>query len=80
MPTRKTTKKAARKPTKKTSKRKGLDLRAVRAGRVVLYGVPIRDAIKRGDQAEMRELATLARGHIKEVQTALSELEAALNQ
>ncbi len=79
MPTRKTTKKAARKTTKKSTKGKALDLKAVKAGRVVLYGPPIWDAIRRGDQAEMRQLATLARAHVKDVQNALAELESALN-
>ena len=74
MPTRKTTKKPARKAAK-TTKRKALDLSAVKAGRMVLYGPPIRDAIKRGDLAEMRQLAVLARAHVKEVEAALSALE-----
>lgn len=79
MATRKTTKKTARKTTKKASKGKALDLRGIKAGRVVLYGPPIWDAIRRGNVAEMRQLATLARAHVKEVQTALAELESALN-
>jgi hypothetical protein len=74
MPTRKTSKKPARKAAKAT-KRKALDLRAVKAGRMVLYGPPIRDAIKRGDVAEMKKLAVLARAHVKEIEAALSALE-----
>lgn len=81
MPTRKTTKKPARKAaTKATSKGKPLDLRAIKAGRVVLYGIPIRDAIKRGDIAEMKKLAVLARSHVKEVETALSTMEKELSK
>ena len=78
MPTRKTSKKPARKAAKAT-KRKALDLSAVKAGRIVLYGPPIRDAIKRGDLAEMKKLAVLARAHVKEVEAALSALEKELS-
>jgi hypothetical protein len=74
MPTRKTSKKPARKAAKAT-KRKALDLRAIKAGRVVLYGIPIWDAIKRGELAEMKRLAVVARAHVKEVEAALSALE-----
>ena len=78
MPTRKTSKKPARKAAKAT-KRKALDLSAVTAGRMVLYGPPIRDAIRRGDVAEMKKLAVLARAHVKEVEAALSALEKELS-
>jgi hypothetical protein len=40
-----------------------------------LYGIPIYDAIKRGNAAEMKKLAAQARKHITEVQTALAALE-----
>lgn len=42
---------------------------------VPLYAVPIYDAIKRGDAAEMKKLAAQARKHIKEVTSALGALE-----
>ena len=80
MSTRKASKKSARKATKATSKSKGLDLKAVKAGRIVLYGPPIWDAIKRGDLAEMKKLADLARSHVKDVETALSALEKELSK
>lgn len=79
MPTRKKSKKPARKAVK-TAKGKSLDLPAIKAGRMVLYGLPIRDAILRGNLAEMRQLAVAARAHVREVQSALSALEAALNK
>ena len=79
MPTRKTSKKPARKGVTGT-KRKALDLSAVKAGRMVLYAPPIRDAIKRGDVAEMKKLAVLARAHVKEVEAALSALENELSK
>lgn len=41
-----------------------------------LYGVVIRDAIARGDTAEMKRLSTQARKHIKDVESALSKLDA----
>ena len=40
-----------------------------------LYGIPIYDAIKRGNVAEMKKLATQARKHVKDVSTALAALE-----
>jgi hypothetical protein len=79
MPTRKATTKSARKTSAKaTSKGKAVDLQAIKAGRMEMYGPPIRDAIRRGDLNEMKELATLARTHIKEVEAALAQLEKAL--
>lgn len=57
MPTRKATTKTA----KKASKARPLNLKAIKAGRMVLYGIPIWDAIKRGNLSEMKQLATLAR-------------------
>ena len=80
MPTRKTSKKPARKAAKRATKGKALDLQAVKAGRMVLYGPPIRDAIRRGDVAEMKKLAVLARAHVKEVEAALSALENELSK
>jgi hypothetical protein len=41
-----------------------------------LYGVVIREAIARGDTAEMKRLSTQARKHIKDVESALSKLDA----
>jgi len=79
MPTRKTSKKPTRKAGK-APKGKALDLRAIKAGRMVLYGPPIRDAILRGNLAEMRQLAVLARAHVKEVEAALSALQRELNK
>jgi hypothetical protein len=40
-----------------------------------LYAVPIYDAIKRGDQKEMKALAAQARKQISEVKAALAALE-----
>jgi hypothetical protein len=47
---------------------------------MVLYGPPIRDAMLRGNLAEMRQLGVAARAHLKEVQSALAALEAALKK
>lgn len=41
-----------------------------------LYGVVIREAIARGDTAEMKRLSAQARKHIKDVESALSKLDA----
>lgn len=80
MPARKPAKKAARKSSAKKAAKGKLDLKAVGAGRIVLYGIPIRDAIKRGDLSEMRQLAVLARRHVSEVQTALAQLEKSIGK
>ena len=67
MPTRKTSKAT----TVKTSKKPPALEKPIRP----LYGIPIYDAIKRGNTAEMKKLATQARKHVKDVQTALAALE-----
>ena len=40
-----------------------------------LYGMPIRDAIKRGNLAEMKALSSQARKHVAEVTSALAALD-----
>jgi hypothetical protein len=45
-----------------------------------LYGRPILDAIKRGNIAEMKKLATQARAHVKDVNAALAKLDASLKK
>jgi len=44
-------------------------------GPVPPYGVAIRDAIARGDVREMRQVATVARKYLKDVQAALDAME-----
>ena len=68
MPTRKPAKKAA-------SKTSALNAKSVRAGIVVLYGPPIRDAIRRGSLAEMKTLLPAARAHVESVKKALAALD-----
>lgn len=48
------------------------------SGAVPPYGPPIREAIARGDAAEMRKVAASARKWIKDAQAALDKLEAKL--
>ena len=72
MPTRKTTKKAAKKST-------GKSLRAD-TGPVPPYGDPIRKAIARGDAREMKSVAASARKWIADVQAALDQLDSALKK
>ncbi|HYO62193.1 MAG TPA: DUF1843 domain-containing protein [Pyrinomonadaceae bacterium] len=45
------------------------------AGPIPPYGVAIREAIARGDQAEMKRVAAQARKHVADVQKALERLE-----
>ena len=48
---------------------------AATSGAVPPYGPPIREAIARGDVAEMRKVAASARKWIKDAQAALDKLE-----
>lgn len=64
MPARKTTKAGAKKSVYKPS-----------GPIVALYAVPIYEAIKRGDLAEMKKLAAQARKHVSDVTTALAALD-----
>jgi uncharacterized protein DUF1843 len=53
---------------------------AIRSGAIPPYGVPIRDAISRGNAGEMQGLATATRQYLKNVQSALAKLEAAMGK
>lgn len=79
MPTRKGTKKSSTK--KASAKGAGKGQSAKLPIKIQpLYGRPIDDAIKRGDPAEMRKLATQARQYLKEVQSALTSLESKIGR
>ena len=71
MPARKTTKKAAKKSTKKI---------APHTGPVPPYCDPIRKAIARGDAREMKSVASSARKWMSDVQAALDQLDSALKK
>ena len=74
MPTRKASgKKTGAKKSTKTS------LKAV-SGAVPPYGDPIRKAIARGDQQEMKNVAASARKWMSDVQSALDQLDGALKK
>ena len=77
MPARKTSgkKSTAKKSTKKTSAAS-----RVESGAVPPYGDPIRKAIARGDQREMKNLAASARKWMTDVQSALDQLDSALTK
>ena len=47
-------------------------------GPIPPYGVPIRDALARGNRQEMQKVAASARKYIKDVQSALDKLDSAL--
>jgi hypothetical protein len=72
MPTTTSGKKSGKKSTKKSSK-------AV-SGAVPPYGDPIRQAIARGDQQEMKNVAASARKWMSDVQSALDQLDGALKK
>ena len=64
-------------PTSKGSKKstKKKSAASARAGAVPPYGPPIREAMARGDAAEMRKVAASARKWIRDAQAALEKLE-----
>ena len=71
--------------TKKGSTKKGSGKKSAAAARsiggaVPPYGPPIREAMARGDAAEMRQVAASARKWIKDAQAALDKLEQKLAQ
>ncbi len=45
-----------------------------------LYGVAIREAVARGDAAELRRVRAAANKQVSEIQAALKELDAALGE
>ena len=64
----------------KGGSKKGAAKAGAISGAVPPYGPPIREAIARGDAAEMRRVATSARQWIKDAQAALDKLEAKLGK
>jgi hypothetical protein len=74
-----TRKSAPSKGAKKSAKKTAASA-AARTGALPPYGVAIRDAIARGDQAEMRRVAASARKHLSDVQAALDKLNRALGK
>jgi len=77
MPARKTSgkKTSAKKSTKKTSAASRAE-----SGAVPPYGDPIRKAIARGDQREMKNVAASARKWMADVQSALDELDSTMTK
>ena len=53
---------------------------AATGGPVPPYGVAIKEALARGDVAQMRKVANSARKHLKDVQAALARLEKAIEK
>jgi hypothetical protein len=77
MPARKTSGKKS--GAKKSTKRSSAAAR-VESGPVPPYGDPIRKAIARGDQREMKNVAASARKWLADVQAALNQLDGALKK
>ena len=77
MPTRKASGKKS--SAKKSTKRSSAAAR-VESGPVPPYGDPIRKAIARGDQREMKNVAASARKWVADVQAALDQLDSALKK
>jgi hypothetical protein len=51
---------------------------SLKAGALPPYGNPIREAIARGDVAEMKKLSVSARKYLSDLQAALDSLDGAL--
>lgn len=78
MPARKTSgKKSA---AKKSSKKMSAAAAAPASGALPPYGDPIRKAIARGDQREMKNVAASARKWMADVQSALDQLDSAMKK
>ena len=77
MPTRKTSGKKS--GAKKSTKRSVAAARPA-TGALPPYGDPIRKAIARGDQREMKNVAASARKWIADAQAALDQLDSALKK
>jgi len=76
MPARKTSGKKS--GAKKSSKKRSASAPA--SGAVPPYGDPIRQAIARGDQREMKNVAASARKWMADVQAALDQLDSAMKK
>ncbi|MDX6612876.1 MAG: hypothetical protein QOD75_2062 [Blastocatellia bacterium] len=77
MPARKKTPQTRKASSSKVGKASSA---AARGGAVPPYGVPIREAIARGDMREMRMLAASTRKWFSEVSFALAKLESSLKK
>ena len=77
MATSKGAKKGSKKAGAKSAakKPKPVNFRAIKAGSMLEYGDPIRDAVARGDANELRKLAAVARKQIRDVEKVLRTLE-----
>ena len=74
------TRKSAPSKGAKKSAKKTTASAAARTGPLPPYGVAIREAMARGDQAEMRRVAASARKHLRDVQAALDKLDKTLGK
>lgn len=79
MPTRKSSSQTSSKSSSKAQQgaKGGAAKSASISGAMPPYGVPIREAIARGDKQEMRRVAASARKWLKDVQAALDRLDKA---
>jgi Domain of unknown function (DUF1843) len=79
MPTRKSSSQSSGKSSGKARQgaKSGAARSASLSGAMPPYGVPIQEAIARGDKQEMRRVAAAARKWLKDVQAALDRLDKA---
>ena len=68
----------AAKTSAKKSAKKSVSAAAPKLSNIPPYGEPIRQAIARGDAAEMKRVAASARKYVSDVQAALDKLDQAL--
>ena len=72
-------------PARKSAPRKAGQARATAKksstrGPLPPYGVPIREALARGNAAEMKKVSNSARKYLKDVQAAVASLDRALSK
>jgi hypothetical protein len=65
--------------SQKASKAKAAPRASSTRGALPPYGVPIREAIARGDVGEMKKVSASARKYLKDVQAAVARLDRAMS-
>jgi len=71
---------ATRKSSPKKSAAKSAASGASKVGTLPPYGVPIREAIARGDAGEMKRLAASTRKYLADLSSAVDKLDKALGK
>jgi len=71
---------ASKSAPRKAGKSQAASSAKLNAGAIPPYGVPIREAIARGNPAEMKQVSASARKYLTEVQAAVDKLDRAMGK